>query len=113
MTARLVIIVAGAALATATAFAATPIGDVVRNRDAYANQTVTIEGTVTEKSFAYKSDAVYDVRGSDDVSITVVGKGTAPAPGTKISVTGTVGRKPPDEEFDFPPVVLESSRVVQ
>jgi hypothetical protein len=94
-------------------FAATPIGDVVKNRDAYANQTVTIEGTVTEKSFAYKSDAIYDLRGSDDYNITIVGNGTAPAPGTKLSVTGTVGRKPPDEEFDFPPVIVESLRVAQ
>jgi hypothetical protein len=104
---------AACALVATTSVAATPIGEVVRNRDAYANQTVTIEGTVTEKSLAYKSDAIYDLRGSDDYNITVVGTGTAPAPGTKLSVTGTVGRKPPDEEFDFPPVVLESARVVQ
>jgi hypothetical protein len=45
--------------------------------------------------------------------VTVVGHGAAPAPGTKLSVTGTVGRKPPDEEFDFPPVIVESSRVVE
>jgi hypothetical protein len=97
----------------AKSFGATPIGDVVKNRDTFANQTVTIEGTVTQKSFAYKSDAIYDLRGIDDYSITVVGVGTAPAPGTKLSVTGTVGRKPPDEEFDFPPVILESTRVAQ
>jgi len=94
-------------------YAATPIGDVVKNRDAYANQIVTIEGTVTEKSLGYKSDAAYDLRGSDDYSITVVGKGAAPTPGTKLSVTGKVGRKPPDEEFDFPPVIVESIRVAQ
>jgi len=103
----------GLVLVATRTFAATPIGDVVRNRDAYANQTVTIEGTVTEKSLAYKSDAIYDLRGSDDYNVTIVGKGTAPAPGTKLSVTGTVGRKPPDEEFDFPPVILESLRVAQ
>jgi hypothetical protein len=94
-------------------FAATPIGDVVKNRDAYANQTVTIEGTVTEKSFGYNSTVAYDLRGSDDYNITVVGKGSPPPPGTKLSVTGKVGRKPPDEEFDFPPVIVESTRVAQ
>ena len=101
-------------LAAATTFAAsTPIGEVVRNRDAYANQTVTIEGTVTERSYGYSSDAIYDLRGSDDFNVTIVGRGPAPAPGTKLVVTGKVGRKPPDEEFDFPPVVQETSRTVE
>jgi hypothetical protein len=62
---------------------------------------------------AYKSDAIYDVRGSDDYNVTVAGHGAAPTPGTKLLVTGTVGRKPPDEEFDFPPVIIGSSRVVE
>jgi hypothetical protein len=101
------VLVAGAALA------ATPIGEVVKNRDAYANQTVTIEGTVTERTLGYKTDTVYDLRGSDDYNITVVGRGAAPTPGTKLSVTGKVLRKPPDEEFDFPPVVQETSRTAQ
>ncbi len=112
MTARHLVALA-LALAAAPALAITPIGDVVQHRDAYANQTVTIEGTVTTKSLAYKSDAIYDVHGSDDYSVTVAGHGAAPAPGTRVSVTGTVGRKPPDEEFDFPPVIIESSRVVE
>ena len=100
-------------LVAARSFAATPIGDVVKNRDSYANQTVTVEGTVTGKALGYKSDAVYDVRGADNFTITIVGRGVVPAAGTKLSVTGKVGRKPPDEEFDFPPVIFESTRVVQ
>jgi len=103
----------GLLLVAARSFAATPIGDVVKNRDAYANQTVTVEGTVTGKALGYKSDAVYDLRGADDFTITIVGRGVVPAAGTKLSVTGKVGRKPPDEEFDFPPVIFESTRVVQ
>jgi hypothetical protein len=112
MTSRLLAALAVAVVAVPT-LAATPIGDVVEHRDAYANQTVTVEGTVTARAFAYKSDAIYDLRGSDEYKITVVGRGAAPVPGTKLSVTGTVGRKPPDEEFDFPPVILESTRVVE
>jgi hypothetical protein len=112
MTTRRIAILAFLLVATRI-LAATPIGDVVKQRDVYSNQTVTVEGTVTQKSFSYKSDAIYDLRGSDDYSITVVGTGTAPTPGTMLSVTGTVGRKPPDEEFDFPPVILESVRVPQ
>jgi hypothetical protein len=103
----------GFVLLAAPSFGATAIGEIVKNRDAYANQTVTIEGTVTDRTFTYKTDAAYDLRGADDYNITVFGKGAAPAAGTKLSVTGTVGRKPPDEEFDFPPVVIESTRIVQ
>ena len=100
-------------LAATSAFATTPVGDVVKNRDAYANQTVTVEGTVTTRSVTYLADALYDLQGSDDYRITIVGKGSAPAPGTKLVVTGTVRRKPPDEEFDFPPVIHESIRQAQ
>lgn len=100
-------------VATVSFAASTPIGEVVKNRDAYANQTVTIEGTVTDRSLGYSSDAIYDLRGSDDYDITIVGPGPAPAPGTKLVVTGKVGRKPPDEEFDFPPMIRESDRQAQ
>jgi hypothetical protein len=100
-------------VAAATFAASTPIGEVVKNRDAYANKTVTIEGMVTERSYGYSTDAIYDLRGSDDYNVTIVGKGPAPAPGTKLVVTGKVGRKPPDEEFDFPPVIQETTRLVQ
>ena len=103
----------GLLLVAARRFAATPIGDVVKNRNAYANRTVTVEGGVTGKALGYKSDAIYDLRGADDYTISIVGRGAVPAPGTKLSVTGKVGRKPADEEFDFPPVILESTRVVQ
>lgn len=97
-------------VAATRGFAATPIGEVVKNRDAYANQTVTIEGTVTARSIAYGADAIYDLQGSDDYRITIVAKGAAPPAGTMLVVTGTVRRKPPDEEFDFPPVIHESGR---
>ena len=100
-------------LVAVRALAATPIGDVVKNRDAFANQIVTVEGTVTGKALGYKSEGIYDLRGADEYTITIVGRGTVPAAGTKLSVTGKVGRKPADEEFDFPPVILESTRIVQ
>ena len=90
--------------------AATAIGDLVKHPDDYADKTVTIEGTVAPRALAYRGDALYDLQGSDDYRVTVTGHGAVPAPGTKLSVTGTVRRKPPDEEFDFPPVVVETSR---
>jgi hypothetical protein len=100
-------------LAATVSLAATPIGDVVTQRDAYANQTVMIEGKVTSISLGYLADALYTLQGSDDFRITVVGKAPAPALGTALVVTGTVRRKPADEEFDFPPVVQETSRTAE
>jgi len=97
-------------LAATTGWAITPIADLVKNPDAYANTTVTIEGTVTSQSITYKSDAAYTLQDSDDFRITIFGRGTAPTPGAHLVVTGKVGRKPPDEEFDFPPVILETNR---
>jgi hypothetical protein len=100
-------------LVATTSFAVTPIGDLIRNPDTYANTTITIEGTVTTQTFSYLADAAYTLQGSDDFRVTVFAHGAAPGAGTHLSVTGKVGRKPPDEEFDFPPVIVESSRVVQ
>jgi hypothetical protein len=91
----------------------TPIGDLIRNPDAYANATVSITGTVTSQAIGYLADTAYTIQGSDDYRITVFGRGVTPAPGTRLAVTGKVGRRPPDEEFDFPPVVVETSRQVQ
>jgi hypothetical protein len=97
-------------LAATASWAVTPIADLVRNPDAYANTTVTVEGTVTSRVIAYRSDAAYTLQGSDDFRITIFGRGPAPTPGAHLVVTGTVGRKPPDEEFDFPPAILETTR---
>ena len=107
-------ILAGAlVLLSMPSFAATPIGDLIRTPDSYAGTTVTVEGRVTNQSVAYLADTAYTLQGSDDFRITVFGRGAAPAPGTLLTVTGKVGRKPPDEEFDFPPIILESTRVAQ
>jgi len=95
------------------ALAVTPIGDLIRNPDAYANTTVSITGKVTSQALGYLGDTAYTVQGSDDFRITVFGRGPVPASGTQLLVTGKVGRKPPDEEFDFPPVIVESSRQAQ
>lgn len=99
--------------ATAASAAIIPIGDVVNHRDDYKDQTVTIEGTVTGLSLGYAADTIYTLQGSDDYRITVVGRGAKPPVGSKLLVTGTIRRKPPDEEFDFPPVVQETSRTVE
>src|SRR5712691_8099040 len=91
----------------------TPIADLIRNPDTYANTVIAIQGTVTSQALGYLADTAYTVQGSDDYRVTVFGRGPTPAPGTSLLVTGKVGRKPPDEEFDFPPVIIESSRQAQ
>jgi hypothetical protein len=106
-------ITAVALAVSSTSLAATPIADLIKNPDTYAGQTVTIEGKVTAQTFGYGTDTTYTIQGSDDYRITVFGRGTPPGAGTALSVTGKVGRKPPDEEFDFPPVIFESSRTAQ
>jgi len=40
----------------------------------------------------------------------VVSHSPAPAIGDRLEVTAKVGRRPPDEEFDFPPVLIENAR---
>jgi hypothetical protein len=111
-TRRWLLLVPIAVAASSAAVTITPVGDVVRNRDAYANTVVTVAGTVTTLSVGYLSDAAYTIQGSDDARITIFGRAPVPAAGTSVVVTGKVGRKPPDEEFDFPPVIIESSRQV-
>jgi hypothetical protein len=106
------VIVSALVVATASG-AATPIADLIRSPDTWANQTVTIEGKVTAQTFGYGADAIYTVQGTDDYRITVVGRGTPPTAGTAVRVTGTVGRRPPDDEFDFPPLIVESNRTIQ
>src|SRR5882672_10828327 len=92
---------AGLVLFAAVSFAvpSTPIGDVIRNPDTYANTTVSIAGKVTSQAIGYLGDTAYTLQGSDDFRITVFGRGAVPAMGTQLLVTGKVGRKPPDEEF--------------
>lgn len=104
-----------AILLTATLFApaamaATPIGELIGNPAPYAGTTVTIEGRVLGSGLPYRTEVGYTVQGSDDVRINVVGHGAVPADGTRVRVTGKVGYRPPDEEFTFPPVIVETTR---
>ena len=74
-------------LVAVRALAATPIGDVVKNRDAFANQIVTVEGTVTGKALGYKSEGIYDLRGADEYTITTRSPAASRWPATSVSVT--------------------------
>jgi len=89
--------------------AATSIADIVDHPDDWANAQVTVIGTVVELSLGYKGQSFYTLKG-DGRRISVVSPSPAPVVGDHLQVSGKVGRRPPDEEFDFPPVILESGR---
>lgn len=93
-----------AAAATTTSIAA-----LLGAPASYADQNVTIDGTVTAQSIGYAGQSIYTLQ-KDDHRITVVSKSVAPHPGDRLQVSGRVGYRPPDEEFTFPPIVLESDR---
>jgi hypothetical protein len=88
---------------------ATSIAAIVDHRDDYANTEVTVVGTVVAPSLGYLGESFYTLFG-DERRINVVSHSPAPAIGDRLEVTAKVGRRPPDEEFDFPPVLIESAR---
>ena len=88
---------------------AVTIAEIVSAPDSYAGQHVTVIGTVTEQSIGYRGETVYTI-GADDRRITVFGYGAAPAAGERLEVSAKVGWKAPDEEFTWPPVLVESTR---
>ncbi len=88
----------------------TSIGTIVDHRDDYANTQVTVIGTVAAPDLGYLGESLYTLVGDDQRRINVVSHSPAPAVGDRLEVTAKVGRRPPDEEFDFPPVLIESAR---
>jgi hypothetical protein len=95
--------------AVTSARATTSIKDIVDHPDDWANAQVTVIGTVVELSLGYKGQSFYTLAG-DGRRISIVSPSPAPTVGDHLQVSGKVGRRPPDEEFDFPPVVVETAR---
>jgi hypothetical protein len=93
----------------ATPAVATSIAAIVDAPESYVNQQVTVIGTVTAQTIGYRGESVYTLSG-DDRRITVFSRGAAPAPGERLEVTAKVGWRAPDEEFTWPPVLLERGR---
>ena len=105
---------AAAALVSLLALASGAWGDtsiaaIVDHPDDYANLQVTVVGTVAAPSLGYLGESLYTLFG-DQRRINVVSHSPAPAIGDRLEVTAKVGRRPPDEEFDFPPVLIENVR---
>jgi len=87
----------------------TSIAAIVDHPDDYANTQVTVVGTVAAPSLGYLGESFYTLAG-DERRINVVSHSPAPVVGDRLEVTAKVGRRPPDDEFDFPPVLFENAR---
>ena len=93
----------------AAARAATSIASIVDDPPSYANGQVTVVGTVTGLSVGYGGESIYTLEG-DTRRITVVSHQPPPAAGASLQVDAKVGYRAPDEEFTWPPLLLESTR---
>ena len=88
---------------------ATSIAAIADDPASYANSQVTVVGTVAGLAAGYAGESVYTLEG-DARRITVVSHQPPPAAGTHLQVDAKVGYRAPDEEFTWPPVLLESAR---
>jgi hypothetical protein len=93
----------------AVALAATPIATIVGAGESYSGQQVVVDGTVASPVIGYGGEVVYTLT-DQDARISVFGYGTPPAVGDRVEVTAKVGWREGDEEFTWPPVLLESTR---
>ncbi len=75
----------------------------------YAGQEVTVVGTVTDQRLGYAGESVYTISG-EDRRITVFSRSVPPTTGDRLEVTAQVGWREPDEEFTWPPILLERDR---
>lgn len=96
-------------LAVGPARATNSIQDIVDHPDTWANAQVSVVGTVVALTLGYQGQSLYTLSG-DGRRIGVVSASPAPTVGDHLQVSGRVNRRPPDDEFDFPPVLLESNR---
>jgi hypothetical protein len=107
---RVIRVVAVLALgAPGVALAATSITAIVGAGKSYSGQQVVVTGTVASPVIGYAGEVVYTLT-DQDARISVFGYGTPPAVGDRVEVTAKVGWREGDEEFTWPPVLVESAR---
>ena len=95
--------------APGVALAVTSIAAIVGAGESYSGQQVVVTGTVASPAIGYAGEVVYTLA-DQDARISVFGYGTPPAVGDRVEVTAKVGWREGDEEFTWPPVLLESAR---
>src|SRR3989442_9325981 len=86
----------------------TSIAAIVDHPDDYANLQVTVVGIVAAPSLGYLGESFYTLFG-DQRRINVVSHSPAPAVGDRLEGTAKGGRRPPHEEVDFPPVLIQNA----
>lgn len=91
--------------------AATPIGAIADDGEGYNGQTVQVVGTAVLPAYDYAGESVYTLT-QDERRITVVAKQPKPPLGALVSVDATVRWREGDEEFTWPPILVESSRSI-
>src|SRR6266850_4822526 len=95
--------------ATTAAHADTPIGAIVDDGEGYNGQAVVVSGTAVEPAYTYAGEGLYTLT-DDDRRITVVSKVPPPPLDTRVTLNATVGWREGDDEFTWPPILIESSR---
>jgi hypothetical protein len=91
------------------ALAATSIAAIVGAGESYSGQQVVVTGSVASPVIGYAGEVVYTLT-DQDARISVFGYGTPPAVGDRVEVTAKVGWREGDDEFTWPPILLESAR---
>ena len=91
------------------ALAATSIAAIVRAGESYSGQQVVVTGSVASPVIGYAGEVMYTLT-DQDARISVLGYGTPPAVGDRVEVTAKVGWREGDDEFTWPPILLESAR---
>jgi len=88
---------------------ATTIADLLGAPASFKDQTVTVEGTVRAPNVGYQGESAYVLEDGGH-RLSVFASDVPPVAGSRLSVTGRVGYKAPDEEFTWPPALLETAR---
>jgi len=95
-------------LAPVVAGAGETIASVVANGAHLSGQTVTVTGRVADPKATLGNESTFTVT-DGDLRLAIFGHGRAPTTGQALVVTGTVGFKPEDEEFTWPPILVNAT----
>jgi len=104
----LAVLLGGTVVAPTIASADASIAAIVAAPESYRGQQVTVVGTVSGP-IGYAGESVYTLFDAGR-RITVFSKTPPPAAGDRVAVGAKVGWREGDEEFTWPPVLLESER---
>lgn len=96
-------------LALAGPAAATTIGAILDAPASFDGQQVTITGTVVAPVAGLRGESTFNLQDGNR-RMSVFSATTPPHLGDRLQVSGKIGYRTPDEEFTFPPVLVESAR---